>query len=226
MMSEAIRNAVALRWALFASAALCFVAGSAAIAGLAAPALYRETLWVVPQVRGQDALTLFAIAVLMVCLVLTARGSTRAILASIRIDHVVCDARADAELPGQFVLRQERIAMGISGDPIDDKNAQLTLWPVERGEPRAQPGKGGWMLGQAGRLYDRNGVTGELGLCAAGQCDSAHDQRAQKSLYAHHEYRRVRPIDFYGPSRWPLRLVFDHATFHLSCGAKRVATHN
>lgn len=53
------------------------LAAAAAGAGLFVPSVYRETEWVVPQNRGQDLVTLLALAWLVPTLVAAQRGSVR-----------------------------------------------------------------------------------------------------------------------------------------------------
>lgn len=81
--TDAARRDVALHWGLRASWALCLFAAVAAAVGLFAPGVYRETAWALPQVRGQEAVTLVAVAVLCVCLTMHRRGSVNALLVAI-----------------------------------------------------------------------------------------------------------------------------------------------
>jgi hypothetical protein len=70
-----LRVALTLSWIVVALAAL------AAGVGLFAPSVYRsETAWVIPQNRGQDLVTLIALAMLAPTLVRARRGSPRATL--------------------------------------------------------------------------------------------------------------------------------------------------
>jgi hypothetical protein len=70
-----LRVAFTLSWIVVALAAL------AASVGLFAPGIYRaETAWVIPQNRGQDLVTLIALALLVPTLVRARRGSPRATL--------------------------------------------------------------------------------------------------------------------------------------------------
>jgi hypothetical protein len=65
--------AVLLTWLVIP---LAFVA---AAAGLLWPAVYRETEWVIPQNRGQDLVTLVALALLAITILLARAGSVRAV---------------------------------------------------------------------------------------------------------------------------------------------------
>lgn len=56
------------------------LAALAAAAGLLLPSVYRETAWVIPQNRGQDLVTLLAVAALLPTLIAARRGSPRATL--------------------------------------------------------------------------------------------------------------------------------------------------
>jgi hypothetical protein len=69
-----LRVAIALTWVVVALATI------AAAIGLWMPAVYRETAWVVPQNRGQDLITLLALAVLVPVLRLAQQGSPRGTL--------------------------------------------------------------------------------------------------------------------------------------------------
>ena len=69
-----LRVALRLSWVVVALAAV------AAAAGLFLPSVYRETDWVIPQNRGQDLVTLLALAAMLPVLRATARGSPRATL--------------------------------------------------------------------------------------------------------------------------------------------------
>jgi hypothetical protein len=60
--------------------AIVILAAVAAGVGLFAPAVYRETAWVVPQNRGQDLVTLLALALMVPVLTAARRGSPRATL--------------------------------------------------------------------------------------------------------------------------------------------------
>jgi hypothetical protein len=60
--------------------AIMALAAIAAAMGLLIPDVYRETDWVIPQNRGQDLVTLLALAVLVPVLVAARRGSPRATL--------------------------------------------------------------------------------------------------------------------------------------------------
>jgi hypothetical protein len=71
---ERLRVAFSLSWLIAALAAL------AAAVGLLLPGVYRETAWVVPQNRGQDLVTLLALAVMAPVLRAALRGSPRATL--------------------------------------------------------------------------------------------------------------------------------------------------
>ena len=73
-MSQRLRVAFALSWLVIVLAAL------AAAVGLLLPGVYRETTWVVPQNRGQDLLTLLALAVMVPVQLAAQRGSPRAML--------------------------------------------------------------------------------------------------------------------------------------------------
>jgi len=53
------------------------LAALAAVAGLALDGLYRETEWALPQVKGQDLVTLIAMPVLLVALLAARKGSPR-----------------------------------------------------------------------------------------------------------------------------------------------------
>jgi hypothetical protein len=69
-----------LRIAHRLSAAIIVLAAITSAVGLFAPGVYRETAWVVPQNRGQDLVTLLALALLVPMLLAARRGSSRAIL--------------------------------------------------------------------------------------------------------------------------------------------------
>jgi hypothetical protein len=71
---ERLRVAFALSWLIVALAAL------AATVGPLLPGVYRETAWVVPQSRGQDLVTLLALAVMVPALPRARRDSARATL--------------------------------------------------------------------------------------------------------------------------------------------------
>lgn len=71
---ERLRVAFALSWLIVALAAL------AAAVGLLLGGVYRETAWVVPQNRGQDLVTLLALAVMVPVQRAAQRGSRRATL--------------------------------------------------------------------------------------------------------------------------------------------------
>jgi hypothetical protein len=60
--------------------AIVLLAAVAAGLGLLVPAVYRETAWVVPQNRGQDLVTLLALAAMLPVLAAARRGSPRATL--------------------------------------------------------------------------------------------------------------------------------------------------
>jgi hypothetical protein len=60
--------------------AIIVLAAIASAVGLLLPSVYRETDWVVPQNRGQDLVTLIALAVLMPITVASRNGSARATL--------------------------------------------------------------------------------------------------------------------------------------------------
>jgi hypothetical protein len=69
-----LRVAFVLTWLVVVLAAI------AAAVGLWMPAVYRETAWVVPQNRGQDLVTLIALALLVPALRLAQQASPRATL--------------------------------------------------------------------------------------------------------------------------------------------------
>jgi hypothetical protein len=70
-----------VRTALRSSVAIAVLATVAAAIGLARPEVYvRETAWVIPQNRGQDLVTLVALASLVLALIQARRGSPRATL--------------------------------------------------------------------------------------------------------------------------------------------------
>ena len=73
--AQRLRVALTLSWVVVALAAV------AAAVGLFLPSVYRETDWVIPQNRGQDLVTLLALAAMLPLLRATARGSPRATLA-------------------------------------------------------------------------------------------------------------------------------------------------
>lgn len=60
--------------------AILALAAAAAGLGLLVPTIYRETAWVVPQNRGQDLVTLLALAALVPALIAAQRGSARGTL--------------------------------------------------------------------------------------------------------------------------------------------------
>jgi hypothetical protein len=62
------------------SYAIIMLAAIAAGVGLFMPSVYRETDWVVPQNRGQDLVTLLALAALVPALIRAGRGSARGTL--------------------------------------------------------------------------------------------------------------------------------------------------
>jgi hypothetical protein len=62
------------------SCAITILAAVAAATGLFFPPVYRETAWVVPQNRGQDLVTLLALAALVPALIAARRGSARGTL--------------------------------------------------------------------------------------------------------------------------------------------------
>ncbi len=62
------------------SCAIIVLAAIAAGVGLLTPTVYGETAWVVPQNRGQDLVTLLALAALVPALIAVRRGSPRATL--------------------------------------------------------------------------------------------------------------------------------------------------
>jgi hypothetical protein len=70
------RLAVAYRLTI----AIVFLAAIAAALGLFVPSIYRETDWVIPQNRGQDLVTLLALAPLVPMLLRARTGSPRATL--------------------------------------------------------------------------------------------------------------------------------------------------
>jgi hypothetical protein len=67
-----------LKVANAASLAIIALAAVASAVGLFMPSVYRETAWVVPQNRGQDLVTLAALAVLLPTVLAAMRGSARA----------------------------------------------------------------------------------------------------------------------------------------------------
>jgi len=69
-----------LRVAHRLTVAVIVLAAAAAAVGLFVPSVYRETAWVIPQNRGQDLVTLLALAVLAPVLVSARRGSPRGTL--------------------------------------------------------------------------------------------------------------------------------------------------
>ena len=70
-----------LRTAQRLSVAILLLAAVASLGGLVIPGLYRETAWSLPQVRGQDLVTLLALPALAFALVGVRRGSARAAMA-------------------------------------------------------------------------------------------------------------------------------------------------
>lgn len=79
-MTETRRTPERLRVAFALSRLIVVLAALAAAVGLLIPGVYRETAWVVPQNRGQDLVTLLALAVLVPVLVAARRGSPRSTL--------------------------------------------------------------------------------------------------------------------------------------------------
>lgn len=75
-MHDQTRPTVAFRMTI----AIVLLAAVAAGLGLLVPAVYRETAWVVPQNRGQDLVTLLALAAMLPVLAAARRGSPRATL--------------------------------------------------------------------------------------------------------------------------------------------------
>jgi hypothetical protein len=69
---QCLQVAFVLSWQIIVLAAL------AAALGLMLPSVYRETTWVVPQNRGQDLVTLLALAVMVPTQLAAQRGSPRA----------------------------------------------------------------------------------------------------------------------------------------------------
>jgi hypothetical protein len=68
-----------LRVAYRLTALIIALAAIAAGTGLFFPAIYRETAWVIPQNRGQDLVTLLALAVLVPVLAAARNGTSRAV---------------------------------------------------------------------------------------------------------------------------------------------------
>jgi hypothetical protein len=73
-------NAQSLRIAHKLTFAIMLLATIASATGLLQPGVYRETDWVVPQNRGQDLITLIALALLLPVTAASRKGSTRATL--------------------------------------------------------------------------------------------------------------------------------------------------
>lgn len=67
-----------LRVAQTLTVAIIVLAAIACLGGLLLPGLYRETAWALPQVRGQDLVTLLVLPVLAAALIGVRRGSARA----------------------------------------------------------------------------------------------------------------------------------------------------
>jgi hypothetical protein len=75
-----MHNEAKLNIAFWMTVAILVMAAFAAGLGLFVPSVYRETPWVVPQNRGQDLVTLLALAVLVPTLTAARHGSPRATL--------------------------------------------------------------------------------------------------------------------------------------------------